>query len=89
MEETLPDVDPLLEEVREDVRNILSLYETPPEALVSLAKVLDDEDLYYFRDGLQKTWRRVMHFHQVSNVRYPEILAQLFSELSAKMTTLD
>lgn len=81
--------DPLLEEIRLDVQTILDLYETPPEALASLAKVLDEGDLYYFRDGLQKTWRRVMHFHQVSNVRYPENLALLFNELSMKMSKLD
>lgn len=89
LQEPLDGDDPLLEEVRGDVEQILSLYETPPEALVSLAKVLDDGDLYYFRDGLQKTWRRVMHFHQVSNVRYPENLALLFNQLSVKMASLD
>jgi cytoskeletal protein CcmA (bactofilin family) len=81
--------DPLLEEVRLDVQTLLDLYETPPEALASLAKVLDEGDLYYFRDSLQKTWRRVMSFHQASNVLFPENLALLFNELSMKMSKLD
>ena len=81
--------DPLLEEVRSDVQKILALYEQPPEALLSLSKLLDDGDLYYFRDNLQKTWRRVMNFHQVANIRYPDSLASLFNDLNVKMAGLD